>query len=79
MFPLSGAMLALTGALAAACFVKAFGITFLAQPRSEHGRAGARERLATMLLGMAILTGPACFLGFSRRFPHAVRSRSRNS
>src|SRR2546427_5998673 len=36
MFPLSGAMLALTGALAAACFVKAFGITFLAQPRSEH-------------------------------------------
>ena len=36
VFPLSGAMLALTGALAAACFVKAFGITFLAQPRSEH-------------------------------------------
>ena len=35
MFPISGAMLALTGALAAACFVKAFGITFLAQPRSE--------------------------------------------
>jgi len=28
IFPLSGAMLALTGALAAACFVKAFGITF---------------------------------------------------
>ena len=38
MFPLSGAMLALTGALAAACFVKAFGITFLAQPRSDHAR-----------------------------------------
>ena len=44
MFPLSGAMLALTGALAAACFVKAFGITFLAQPRSEHGGPGARSR-----------------------------------
>ncbi|OGR80114.1 MAG: hydrogenase 4 subunit B [Elusimicrobia bacterium RIFCSPLOWO2_02_FULL_39_32] len=29
------AALALTGALAVACFVKAFGITFLAQPRSE--------------------------------------------
>src|SRR5205807_1462174 len=38
MFPVSGAMLALTSALAAACFVKAFGITFLAQPRSERGR-----------------------------------------
>src|SRR5208337_4333783 len=35
MFPIGGALLALTGALAAACFVKAFGITFLAQPRSE--------------------------------------------
>ena len=50
MFPLSGAMLALTGALAAACFVKAFGITFLAQPRSEHA-AQAHEAAPTMLLG----------------------------
>ena len=41
MFPLGGAMLALTGALAAACFVKAYGITFLAQPRSEHAAARA--------------------------------------
>ncbi len=41
MFPLSGAMLALTGALAAACFVKAFGITFLAQPRSDHAAQAA--------------------------------------
>ena len=31
MFPLSGAMLALTGALAAACFVKAF-VTRLYRP-----------------------------------------------
>ena len=35
MFPIAGALLALTAALAAACFVKAFGITFLALPRSE--------------------------------------------
>ncbi len=35
-------MLALTGALAAACFVKAFGITFLAQPRSAARGARAR-------------------------------------
>jgi hydrogenase-4 component B len=62
MFPLSGAMLALTGALAAACFVKAFGITFLAQPRSEHARH-AQEVSFTMLLGQGILTAACVFLG----------------
>jgi hydrogenase-4 component B len=62
MFPLSGAMLALTGALAAACFVKAFGITFLAQPRSEHAR-DAHEVSFTMLLGQGILTAACVFLG----------------
>lgn len=62
MFPLSGAMLALTGALAAACFVKAFGITFLAQPRSEHA-AQAHESSPTMLGGMGLLTAACVFLG----------------
>jgi hydrogenase-4 component B len=62
MFPLSGAMLALTGALAAACFVKAFGITFLAQPRSEHAEK-AHEASPTMLLGMGLLTAACVFLG----------------
>lgn len=62
MFPLSGAMLALTGALAAACFVKAFGITFLAQPRSEQV-AQAHEASPTMLLGMGVLTAACVFLG----------------
>jgi hydrogenase-4 component B len=62
MFPLSGAMLALTGALAAACFVKAYGITFLAQPRSDHARQ-AREASGTMLLGQGILTAACVFLG----------------
>ncbi|MEK7706801.1 MAG: hydrogenase 4 subunit B [Verrucomicrobiota bacterium] len=62
MFPLSGAMLALTGALAAACFVKAFGITFLAQPRSEHA-AQAHEASPTMLLGQGLLTAVCVFLG----------------
>ncbi len=62
MFPLSGAMLALTGALAAACFVKAFGITFLAQPRSEEA-AHAHEASPTMLLGMGLLTAACVFLG----------------
>ena len=67
MFPLSGAMLALTGALAAACFVKAFGITFLAQPRSEAA-AKAHEAPASMLSGMGLLVGACVFLGL---FPNA--------
>jgi hydrogenase-4 component B len=62
MFPLSGAMLALTGALAAACFVKAFGISFLAQPRSEHA-AQAREVSRPMLWGMGLLAAACVFLG----------------
>jgi hydrogenase-4 component B len=56
-------MLALTGALAAACFVKAFGITFLAQPRSSHA-AQAREASASMIIGMGILVAACVFLGF---------------
>jgi hydrogenase-4 component B len=62
MFPISGAMLALTGALAAACFVKAFGITFLAQPRSDQAKH-AREASFTMLLGQGILAVACVFLG----------------
>jgi hydrogenase-4 component B len=62
MFPFSGAILALTSALAAACFVKAFGITFLAQPRSPHAQH-AHEASRTMLLGQAILTAACVFLG----------------
>jgi hydrogenase-4 component B len=59
MFPIAGALLALTAALAAACFVKAFGIPFLALPRSEAAarRAGGRARHAA---GMALLAA-ACF------------------
>ena len=36
LIPVTVGMLALTGALAAACFVRAFGITFLATPRTER-------------------------------------------
>jgi hydrogenase-4 component B len=67
VLPLSGAMLALTGALAAACFVKAFGITFLAQPRSEAAR-NAHEAPPTMRAGMALLTAACVLLGL---FPAA--------
>ena len=48
------AVLALTGGLAAACFVKAFGITFLAIPRSEDVKK-AREAPFSMKAAMAFL------------------------
>jgi hydrogenase-4 component B len=61
-FPVAGALLALTAALAAACFVKAFGITFLALPRSEHA-AQAREVSVSMRGAMAILALLCVLLG----------------
>jgi hydrogenase-4 component B len=42
--------------------VKAFGITFLAQPRSEHAEQ-AHEAAPTMLAGMGLLTAACVFLG----------------
>ncbi len=52
---LCAAILALTGGLTAACFVKAFGITFLAQPRS-HFAQEAKEVSFSMRLGMFFLS-----------------------
>ena len=54
-----GAM-GLAAALAAACFVKLFGISFLGLPRSEHA-ANAKEVPLTMKIGMGIL-GLLCLL-----------------
>jgi hydrogenase-4 component B len=48
--------LALTGALALACFVRLFGIGFLGQPRSDAARH-AHEIRPTMQGGMIILAG----------------------
>jgi len=62
LFPLAGSMLALTGALAAACFVKAFGITFLALPRGAESQH-AHEAPRTMLIGMSCLTLACAGLG----------------
>jgi hydrogenase-4 component B len=42
MIPADGALLALSAALAAACFVKAYGVTFLGRPRTQVA-ADARE------------------------------------
>ena len=52
--PLGGAVLALTGALASACFVKAFGVSFLGMPRSKEAK-DAKESSPSMIIGMGIL------------------------
>lgn len=52
--PMGGAALAFTGALAIACFVKVFGISFLGMPRSDHAES-AKESSPSMIAGMAIL------------------------
>ena len=44
MVPAVGALLALSAALAAACFVKAFGVTFLGRPRTPRRRTAQRDR-----------------------------------
>src|SRR3990170_3359349 len=58
----SGAALGLTSALAAACFVKAFGISFLALPRSSHAER-AKEVPVSMLIGMGMLSIICILLG----------------
>ncbi len=59
MVPAVGAMLALSAALAAGCFVKAFGATFLGRPRSAAAvRAHEVDRLS--LAAMFLLAG-LCF------------------
>jgi hydrogenase-4 component B len=60
LFPVGGALLALTTALAAACFVKAFGMTFVALPRSPSA-ADAKESSIVMLAPQAWLA--ACCVG----------------
>lgn len=60
--PIMAALLALTGALAAACFVKAFGMAFLGRPRSHHA-SRAREVAPGMLAGMGLLAAACLLLG----------------
>ena len=62
MVPAVGAMLALAAALAAACFVKAFGVSFLGRPRSAMAEKACevdRFSLAAMfiLAALCLLAG----------------------
>jgi formate hydrogenlyase subunit 3/multisubunit Na+/H+ antiporter MnhD subunit len=62
MVPAVGAMLALAAALAAACFVKAYGITFLGRPRGAAAEsAGEVDR--TSLTAMFILAALCLLAG----------------
>jgi NADH:ubiquinone oxidoreductase subunit 5 (subunit L)/multisubunit Na+/H+ antiporter MnhA subunit len=88
MVPAIGAVLALTAALVAACFVKAFGVTFLGRPRgsaAEAAREVDRYSLAAMLVlaALCLLTGilpglvidalsPIASLGVGGRMPPQV-------
>lgn len=58
VLPVAVAAVALTAGLAVATFVKAFGVGFLARPRSDAA-ARARESPVSMLIGMG-LAGMAC-------------------
>lgn len=54
IIPVAAALLALTGALAATCFVKVYGVAFLGQARTRRVRH-AREVPWSMRLGMGML------------------------
>ena len=60
LIPAVGALLALSAALAAACFVKAYGVTFLGRPRTSAASA-AHEVDAFSLSAMFVLAA-LCFL-----------------
>jgi hydrogenase-4 component B len=66
--PTVGALLALSAALAAACFVRAFGISFLGRPRGAAATA-AREVDRWSIAAMAIL---ACLCVLAGIFPALV-------
>jgi formate hydrogenlyase subunit 3/multisubunit Na+/H+ antiporter MnhD subunit len=62
IIPATAALLALAAALAAACFVKAYGVAFLGRPRSRRV-AHAREVGPGMVAAMGLLAGLCLLLG----------------
>lgn len=60
--PIFGVILAITGALTAMCFVKAYGVTFTGPSRSDSTNK-IKEVPAAMLIGMAILAVTCIGLG----------------
>src|SRR5712692_9721521 len=67
LVPAVGALLALSAALAAACFVKAFGVTFLGRPRSPAAEAAQevdRISVAVMFFFAALCLVAGILPGF---------------
>ncbi len=67
LIPVVGALLALSAALAGACFVKAFGVTFLGRPRSKPAEKALetdRFSLASMFLLSALCLLAGILPGF---------------
>jgi formate hydrogenlyase subunit 3/multisubunit Na+/H+ antiporter MnhD subunit len=62
LIPAVGALLALAAALAAACFVKAYGVTFLGRPRTPAAEA-ATETDSYSLAAMLILAALCLLVG----------------
>jgi formate hydrogenlyase subunit 3/multisubunit Na+/H+ antiporter MnhD subunit len=62
LVPAVGALLALSAALAAACFVKAFGVSFLGRPRTKAA-VDARETDSNSLAAMFILSALCLLAG----------------
>lgn len=62
VIPIAAATLALTGALAAACFAKVYGVAFLGKSRTRHVRH-AKESSFGMRSAMMMLTGLCLLVG----------------
>jgi len=62
IFILAVGALAFTGGLAAACFVKAFGVSFLARPRSEEVKQSKESELS-LIIGIGVLALATLILG----------------
>lgn len=69
LIPVAAAGLALTAALAAACFVKVFGLIFLGLPRSRNSDKAQEVSDKGMLLSMKLLAGLCFFFGI---FPSLI-------
>jgi formate hydrogenlyase subunit 3/multisubunit Na+/H+ antiporter MnhD subunit len=83
LVPAVGAMLALSAALAAACFVKAFGITFLGRPRTAAARNAGEVDAASLaamyaLVALCLVAGvlPAYFIDTLAPVAHALLGAS---
>lgn len=65
--PVAVVMLAITGALAAMCFVKVYGVSFCGQARSDKA-LHAREVPLPMTLSMLVLAGLCVLLGIGAAY-----------